>query len=395
MKSIKAKNKIKIVYLLNSLEIGGTQKVVLDLCINVDLEKFDITIVVLSRNYDILSQYQLPLWIKIIYTDYLFENNYSLRSHLKLALFKKITQKRAKQVLKIISDIKPDILHLHTTPRELLIGILAQNQIHCELVYTDHCVRLKQNEYKWYIQFLLIRIFRRLYKYYNLIAVSKTVEFTIKQFDWFNNNKTFKLIENTIDLKTFTPKNKKQKNYISVVYVARLESIKGHFDLLEAWKKIDSPVNKKLFIVGDGVLRERIEHFIAESKLENSVVLLGKRNDIYEILNEADIAVFPSHNEGLPLSLLEKMAMELPIVASDTNELSSIIINNFNGLLFKCGNSDDLAKKLSIFLADEPLRKQLGKNARETVIKDFSINTAEQNEKFYLSVLDKNKNDVN
>ena len=129
--------------------------------------------------------------------------------------------------------------------------------------------------------------------------------------------------------------------------------------------------------------------------LENSVVLLGKRNDIYEILNEADIAVFPSHNEGLPLSLLEKMAMELPIVASDTNELSSIIINNFNGLLFKCGNSDDLAKKLSIFLADEPLRKQLGKNARETVIKDFSINTAEQNEKFYLSVLDKNKNDVN
>ncbi len=395
MKSIKAKNKIKIVYLLNSLEIGGTQKVVLDLCINVDLEKFDITIVVLSRNYDILSQYQLPLWIKIIYTDYLFENNYSLRSHLKLALFKKITQKRAKQVLKIISDIKPDILHLHTTPRELLIGILAQNQIHCELVYTDHLVRLKQNEYKWYIQFLLIRIFRRLYKYYNLIAVSKTVEFTIKQFDWFNNNKTFKLIENTIDLKTFTPKNKKQKNYISVVYVARLESIKGHFDLLEAWKKIDSPVNKKLFIVGDGVLRERIEHFIAESKLENSVVLLGKRNDIYEILNEADIAVFPSHNEGLPLSLLEKMAMELPIVASDTNELSSIIINNFNGLLFKCGNSDDLAKKLSIFLADEPLRKQLGKNARETVIKDFSINTAEQNEKFYLSVLDKNKNDVN
>ena len=264
MKSIKAKNKIKIVYLLNSLEIGGTQKVVLDLCINVDLEKFDITIVVLSRNYDILSQYQLPLWIKIIYTDYLFENNYSLRSHLKLALFKKITQKRAKQVLKIISDIKPDILHLHTTPRELLIGILAQNQIHCELVYTDHCVRLKQNEYKWYIQFLLIRIFRRLYKYYNLIAVSKTVEFTIKQFDWFNNNKTFKLIENTIDLKTFTPKNKKQKNYISVVYVARLESIKGHFDLLEAWKKIDSPVNKKLFIVGDGVLRERIEHFIRE-----------------------------------------------------------------------------------------------------------------------------------
>jgi glycosyltransferase involved in cell wall biosynthesis len=395
LKSIKAKNKIKIVYLLNSLEIGGTQKVVLDLCINVDLEKFDITIVVLSRNYDILSQYQLPLWIKIIYTDYLFENNYSLRSHLKLALFKKITQKRAKQVLKIISDIKPDILHLHTTPRELLIGILAQNQIHCELVYTDHLVRLKQNEYKWYIQFLLIRIFRRLYKYYNLIAVSKTVEFTIKQFDWFNNNKTFKLIENTIDLKTFTPKNKKQKNYISVVYVARLESIKGHFDLLEAWKKIDSPVNKKLFIVGDGVLRERIEHFIAESKLENSVVLLGKRNDIYEILNEADIAVFPSHNEGLPLSLLEKMAMELPIVASDTNELSSIIINNFNGLLFKCGNSDDLAKKLSIFLADEPLRKQLGKNARETVIKDFSINTAEQNEKFYLSVLDKNKNDVN
>ena len=135
-------------------------------------------------------------------------------------------------------------------------------------------------------------------------------------------------------------------------------------------------------------LKNEVEELAQKIISDNSVIFMGPQYNIASILNECDFAVFPSFKEGLPIALLEKMTMELPIIASDIPELTNIVKDLVNGLIFKCGDVNDLANKITILLQKPELRIQLGKNARKTIIERFgSSNIALPNEKVYEKIM--------
>ena len=381
--------KTKVIHLVPDLGVGGTQKVVLDICSSANLNQYDVSIYTLNKDIELLSTYQLSPEIKIKTYTYQYSLNYSLLSYFKHFLFTKFVKRNGAQLINDIIGEKPDILHLHIHPRELRIGILIQQKTNCELVFTQHLLRLNQKSLSLNILGVIYRI---VFKKYNIIAISKGTYDEIINHKLLGKDKKLTRIENKLNINLYKPKPKIKREYTSVVYVARIDYPKGHEDLIVSWSKINSKHKKKLILVGPDGLNNKIQDLTKKLILDNSVVFMGTQYQITDILNECDFAVFPSYQEGLPIALLEKMAMELPIVVSDIPELTSIVKDNVNGIVFKCGNTDDLAAKISLLIENIELRKKLGNKARKTVLENYgSKNIAMPNEIFYEKVLHSKK----
>ncbi len=92
---------------------------------------------------------------------------------------------------------------------------------------------------------------------------------------------------------------------------------------------------------------------------------------ILKYYNRSKIFAISSFAEATGKVILEAMSCELPVVASNTGGVVEYLVNNYNGLLFNYPDSVDLAKKVQLLLEDNKLRNKLGKNARDTVIKDY------------------------
>lgn len=146
--------------------------------------------------------------------------------------------------------------------------------------------------------------------------------------------------------------------------VGRLDSQKGHIDLIPAIPHIIKEFPEVRFVwVGDGELREYLNHQVREYGVEHKVLLTGYRSDIPRLLKCADLFVFPSHYEGQPFALLEAMAHGLPIVASDTSAIPEVIENRVHGLLFRTGDRCDLLENLRWAFRNPEFIQKIAQNA--------------------------------
>ncbi|HEY6192507.1 MAG TPA: glycosyltransferase family 4 protein [Bacteroidota bacterium] len=117
---------------------------------------------------------------------------------------------------------------------------------------------------------------------------------------------------------------------------------------------------------GEAYLRE-LESFIAANDLGGKVILAGFQNDLTGYLSAMDVFVFPSRDELYSLVVLDAMGMELPIVAAAAGGNLAQIEDGVTGLLYRVGDSRDLAAKLTQYLSDPGLRRRHGRAARESV----------------------------
>jgi glycosyltransferase involved in cell wall biosynthesis len=141
-------------------------------------------------------------------------------------------------------------------------------------------------------------------------------------------------------------------------------------------------------MVGDGDQKEEAKKIIEELKLKDKITLVPFRQDVPDILAAADIFVLPSLWEGLPIGLLEAMAMGKAIIASNVDGTSEIIVHQENGWLIETKDLvSNLAKAITKISQDEENRKRLGKNARNTVSERFNAkNMTRTIENIYLEI---------
>jgi glycosyltransferase, family 1 len=114
-------------------------------------------------------------------------------------------------------------------------------------------------------------------------------------------------------------------------YVAELNSNKNQMLLIHIIERLkDSYPNIKLLLIGNGPLKERYKEYIDENNLNEFIKLLGKRNDINELLSITDIYMASSKREGLPVNIMEAMYKGIPIVATDNRGHREIAMNSKN-----------------------------------------------------------------
>ncbi|TCD02697.1 glycosyltransferase family 4 protein [Pedobacter psychroterrae] len=194
----------------------------------------------------------------------------------------------------------------------------------------------------------------------------------------------FVIVNNWIDIAPYLQNKETQINStLEIVYLGWLEEYKGIRDLLTALKILSQKqlnVDFKCTIYGNGNLFEEASQFIKDNGLEQVAFLKGWANKEVKMnaFRTADIYILPSHYEGFPNALLEAMASQLPVVVTRIMSVADIVQHGVNGMIAECKDPASLAEQLEKLLLDENLRLEIAKNARETVINKFTIQTAIQ-----------------
>jgi glycosyltransferase involved in cell wall biosynthesis len=126
---------------------------------------------------------------------------------------------------------------------------------------------------------------------------------------------------------------------------------------------------------GDGPLREQLTGAVSATGLGQHVRLLGRREDIPELLAAADLFLMPSRDEGgaPPFALAEAMLAGVPAVVSDIGALSEVVEDGRNGLLFTGGDPDELVRVIGRALADRDRLSEMASSAREQALREFTV----------------------
>lgn len=183
-------------------------------------------------------------------------------------------------------------------------------------------------------EFVAMMIMARITK---VIAVSSIME---NELTKKNKLKNVSLVLNMLSLNHLQVlKNKiQEKNKVdanekfNLVFVGRLSPEKGPLDLLSFFSSYVNKNKFKLTFIGDGPEKEKMENLINSCQLSN-VVLTGFLNSIVDEIINHQILVMPSHTEGLPMTLIECASLGMPVIATDVGAISSIVVNNNNGIL--------------------------------------------------------------
>lgn len=361
----------KILYILDTFETGGAEKSLLDIaCHNQSVTSVFVTIYRGNQLAKVAEQAGIKVY--------------------QLNLSAKYGFSKAVQLLKpIVEQEKPDLIHA-TLFRSDIISRKLKNYFAIPLVSSlvnNSYVAERYSKLGFLGKLKLYGI-----QYYDALTAKKVDFFisnseTIKQtnakvlgLDSHKIKVIFRGREfskfQSVDQKSISELKKElgltDENQV-FLNVSRLLDRKGQLDLIEAVAKIKpSYPNLSLLIAGEGPFRSTLEAAIKRNQLENTITLLGNRNDIPTLLRVADAFVFPTHYEGLPGALIEAMMSECTIICSDIPENKECATPD-EVLFFKKGNLIDFEEKMTAVLDNPSKFSNLGKNAKEVAFQKFSI----------------------
>jgi glycosyltransferase involved in cell wall biosynthesis len=286
----------------------------------------------------------------------------------------------------IIWRLRPEVVHLHGIRPMFLFSLFPfpKKTKRISTVHASYLLTAKNYEGKIIFYKKILSFFMHFFAYIRsdiFICVSDFLKKELKNsFFLINFNKT-KLIYNGVDncnfninvnrymfdiVKTF------KKKELQVVFVGRVELLKGIDTLIWAINKCRKHISVRCHIFGDCDDSKKFVELVRENDLDDIIHFWGSFQDIRCFLGEFDVFVLPSRFEGLPLSVLEAMISGVPVVATKVGGIPEIVDSSV-GILFDVDDYDKLSDILINLYREPNLRKKLGYNARMKAINFFSI----------------------
>ncbi len=372
----------KILFYTDTPLIGGAEKHMLLLAKNINPEKYTVTLACSSYK-------QLNEWVN--------EFKQANIAVIRIKVSHKHDPRALLQLKKLLEKQHYDILHLHVwNPASCRYAFLAANPKIIKIVATEHDP-FALNGIKKILKESYLK------KISHTIAVSNAnKELLLKLYPKLKGK--ISTIYNGIDLENFektlfhfsTQEKSKIRHQLFkstneefiIITIATLHPRKGLKYLIEAYQQIqpDYP-ESKLMIIGEGPEKKRLEKQITKSKLQGKVLLLGQQDNIAKLLKSSDLFILPSIKEAFGLVLLEAMAAQLPIIASDVGGIPEIIQNHKNGELVEPANSKVLAEKMRQLMSNKALQEKIAFLGHHHV-KNFSAKImAKKTEEIYDEIL--------
>ena len=359
--------KVKVLHIIPAFVTGGAEKLVLDLILNYDKERFEIAALSFKSKANRIFEQELEK--KGLHIFYLDKKN-----GFDCLLFFKIS--------KVLKKFKPDIIHSHLYVLKYALLPVIFNGIPVKF-HTVHSIASKEQ------RGIARIVYSMAYKYFGVvpIAISANIKETIVDYYRFHNG-YIPVILNGIDTNRFKNCHRPTNSKIKLLHIGRFNIAKNHDLMIDAFKEVvDKGYDIQLVLVGDGELKSKIVEKVQKLGLESHVEFLGIRNDIPDLLAQSDIFILPSSWEGLPIVLLEAMAAGVPIIATKVGGVPEIVQNNVNGFLVEPNNRDSIVRAIIELVHSKELRETMGHNSIEYITK-FDIRTTQKSyEELYLQLL--------
>ena len=372
--------KIRVLECIRQGKIGGGESHLLSLTAHLDRNRFEPVVLSFTDGPMMERLKEMGVETRLIYT----EKPFDIRVWGK--------------VKRLLKGEAPDVIHAHGT-RACSNVLWAARKLGIPVIYTVHGWSFHQDQHP-----LVRRLRIRGEKYLTgrsrvNISVSASNQQSgkemIPKFDSI-------VINNGIDQHKFDP-NRTYKDVraglgippdvVLVLFIARFTAHKQPLTLIRAFAKaltlLKGSADVYLLMVGDGDEKEAGVGLAGELGLKDKVRFEAFRQDVPDVLHAADIFVLPSLWEGLPIGLLEAMAMRKAVIGTRVDGTREVLRDGDNGLMVEPGDVDALAAAIVRLVGDKTLRESLRTRAYETVRQRFDAATMTRAiEDIYLKVIE-------
>lgn len=367
--------KIKIVFVLGPLDLGGTERQFLETVRKLDRSRFQLSVFACKSQGNVRKELEV---LQIPFTSFELSaprGRWHPQSWINFIQF-------LWKIIGYFRQEQPHIMQSYLMWMNILGGFTAKIT-GIPIIITGRRAIVNEK----YMP--LPRIDQWLQDLSNLtativVANSKVVRDDCLQREHYLAPQKIRVIHNGVDTNRFRSSiNKFQKkrelqlpeDSQVIGIVATLHPRKGHHIFLEAAQKVlrTFPKTSWLIVGRDDGIRSELETFAKDLKIWEAVFFAGERHDISEILAIIDIQVSASYIEGLSNALLEGMAAGNPIVATDIGGNQELVVPEQTGLLVPAGDPEKLAQAILRLLCDKSLRERMGQAVQIRVNAFFSI----------------------
>jgi glycosyltransferase involved in cell wall biosynthesis len=367
--------KINILLITTVSNIGGTESMLLSFLSNFDREKFNVVVASLFGK-DELEKEVVKRGVQ--FTDLNFNNVLGYPFNLR----------------KIIKQNNIDIVQTFGLTAEVAVNPLARHFGAKKIVAS---IRSAYTDRKWYHHFLSRAANKNVDLWISNSLAGKNT--TIKNLKI--ESQKIKVIRNGLDTSKYGDSYIERSNQLIselnltgkfvVLTVANLRPEKRHSDITKAISLIDKKVREKLkfIFIGRDDLTGSIEKEIVESNISENVVLAGFQPDVAAFYALADLFLLASDWEGLPVSIMEAMYFGKPIISTNVGGVSELVNHKKEGLLIKPRSPEEIADKIVHLYNNKHIRAELGRNAHERILKEFSlIEMVTETEQTYIDLME-------
>ena len=328
---------MKVLYVLNSLDMGGAEKLVVDIMCK--LKNDEIDLYVLNRN----------------------ANNMALTNRVKEAGIRILncgvdSNKSVKHIKWLMKNMNSyEVVHSHLSYSQYYVSVAAilKTKVSAKLITTEHSTNNKRMN-----RAVFKKIEKVIYsKYDSIVTINQGTYDSFLKWQTTLRNK-LKVINNGVDLERYQNNSDIEiKDGKNLIMVAAFRREKNHRILIEAMRNLETNFKLKLVGGGDTEVVNEVKQLVKQYALEKRVEFLGIREDIPRLLSKSDMFILPSKWEGFGLVAIEAMAAKIPVIASDVEGLASVV--GGVGKLFNPASSSELATCIRSVSEDKTLRKTM------------------------------------
>jgi glycosyltransferase involved in cell wall biosynthesis len=348
----------KVVHVVVAGEIGGAERMLVDLASHPELSGADHVVALMTPNPR-LSRLFRSAGIAL-------RDRGPVRENPAAFLWRSLGPSDAAWLEGVLRAERADLVHLHTFGSQV-VGTRAALRAGARVLRTEHSSRVYTDASCWpFSRWSLARADR-------VVAISHHIRAVVLARDPRVSGR-LSLVPNGVDTVRFAcrpcdPAEEAGEPF-SFVLVGRLERRKGVDIAIEALARVPGA---RLDVVGDGCERLSLERRAAALGVAGRVRFHGHVDDTRDVLARGQVALCSSREEGLGIALLEAMAMERPVVAFPVGGVPELVVEGRTGWLAKARTSEALAARMRDAMADPALRPTLGRAARATVIDRYSV----------------------
>jgi glycosyltransferase involved in cell wall biosynthesis len=359
-------DKLHVAYGVLSLELGGLERLVLDLVREGTSRGQRASVICLERSGRLAAQ------AEALGADVYCLHKLAGRSHQAIVA--------AGQLL---AHLQPDVVHTHQVGALWHLGRAARD-IGIPILHTEHSDHVAHSR-SWYAKLKVWWVWRQVAPLADAFCcVSDDIARTIRRLRAVPHDK-LRVVANGIDTRPFesaTDGSKIRRQFgipagaLVLGTVGRLVEVKRQYLLiraLAALRSLGKHANTWLLIVGDGPERQRLEELATGLGVREWTIFAGYQSEPHLFYQAMDLFVLTSRHEGLPLALLEAWASGLGVVASAVGAIPKTVIHGQTGLLFENGDERALVETLAGLLDTPAWMNQLGRRGRAEVHARFSL----------------------
>ena len=343
---------MKISHVVDSMDVGGAETIVAQMCRLQRDQGHD------PRVYAVANLGALGEQMR--------QEGFSVQTHLGRSLPDGIGN-----FFRAFREAQPDVVHLHNPTPTIYAAMAARMAGVPSIVSTRHSLVGKPRRLVVEIKYALAASCCDW-----IVGICDATTNNLKDIHSIPRRKIARVYNGATPLKRMAKERQPQKNGFALVYVGRLEPVKNHALLLNAFRAAHlSMPGLRLWMVGDGSERKRLETLASELGISAQVTFWGQQLDVAPFLSAADAFIMSSISEGLPMSLLQAFSLGLPAIVTDVGGMAEVVRLAKAGFTVSVTEPAEMAAAILRLARDDAEREQFSTNAEEAFHFRFTLQT--------------------